>query len=476
MYIKDIFSKDPKFDLCDFQGRLNLYFLLLIHKFGVEAIERILTSAKEQADDEFAQNLILNFILPENVYELNLRLRYLWCSSTDLQTVAFEGQKRRSCEVWNEIGVQLRSGPHVKTFFQLEQKRQLSHRKLPQVQESFLIPNALRNISPLFFSRSSVQIRTKVYSCSSTLRGMTVAFTKFAEDESAAIAERNKKVQEKYANSYICDIIERLRRRPFLINAVMVPDAEDKKIAKANGTRAVIVEKDVLEQNAFMRRLFMEEFCSLSLDGKNGGAFLGLLHGYKAQVQQWVESFMKNNLNAKIQKPAPTKEDGSSLTDIESDNLQFLLTKFLDMRKKRETTKWFFKDHHYDYLIMHATSPIYIPPENVIDSSKVLDPNDLSFFIGFYCLSHKEAGRIGQTALKLGTNFTPLPYQILTCTFAHSVYDDKTCRNFYSMVLNNAKKDITAYRGEYVHEILSPDGGEHRVTETVSRTYEKIFC
>ena len=45
MYIKELFTNDNDYDLGSIKGRLNLYFFLVRHHYGVEAIKDLLVLA-----------------------------------------------------------------------------------------------------------------------------------------------------------------------------------------------------------------------------------------------------------------------------------------------------------------------------------------------------------------------------------------------------------------------------------------------
>ena len=461
MYIKDMFKEDERYSLEKFEGRLQLYIHLLVHHFGKAQLQRVLDAAKKNEKKPFAFSNILNLILPENLCELNLRLRYLWCATTQSLTVAFEGQKRQTCQVWNEIGIRIRRGPLVKSFYNLKNQVRLMHRGTPNSSDATALLIELNNSSRMFFSRAAIEIRSHMFCMSPSLPGMTKTFTFLVEKDSAIIAARNSDVQDKYVNSYVCEVIMQMIGYPNLLNAQIIPDENDNE-------DDYIFEKDLLSQNGSTRRLYLECLCRLAnaIDPQSSNPYKSFLLGsYESAAIHNLEQFMQCKWASDVNRLPPA--DNSS--DIGLVNMNDLVSGvYMNLIEKRNTSKFFYREYSFDYLLTNPTKFIYVPPATAVDKLKITDPDDISFYLAFHLCNHKVVSRLGVTVAKYAKGSSPHDFHILTITLAHAVFNEVTGMAFHAMILNNGLKQISPYRGTYEHEVYTEAGNSQPPQQSVS--------
>ena len=86
--------KDKRFDLNTFQGRMNLFVLLATERFGKDLLSRFIEE-NERITDLKEGSEKMNFIFPQSLPELNLRLQILWGSlNQGIYTIKEECGKR----------------------------------------------------------------------------------------------------------------------------------------------------------------------------------------------------------------------------------------------------------------------------------------------------------------------------------------------------------------------------------------------
>lgn len=441
MMIKDLFKTNESFSLASVKGRTNLYCLLLLHHFGKKMLRDLLDlmETEDVASNGLAYVNAMNVLFPNSVEELNVRLKFLWCAATPLHTVAFEGQKRQTCQIWNEMGIKMAFGPRINSFFELPKQKLLLHRPTPNNERSSEFFGNLRKIDEMFFSRAEAEARHHYYCCNHTCPGMTEQLTLMVENLSTKLARQNTDVQEKYINSHICQIVNSVGGRPNLLNSVIAPDE----------AYEFPYEKTVILQNAFIRRLFMEDFARLAKRDKAiEGLFAGYLEGTKEFLGKWMRGEYSNDVYL--------KPDAAGKITMKSDLILDHYEKdFLDTLQEREKDKNYFRISRFDDLIGYATKGLKVP--GYLNEDEAGDPDKSTFYFASWLANHKVVGHVTIFAKKFQPNWRPRAYHILAVTFAHSCFNKKTCKAFHDMVLNNGKKDSERYYGRYVHEVQIRD-------------------
>ena len=250
--INQTFLNDSNYSLSDYSGRINLYCFLLCQIFGKPLIQKCL--AIDSANNLEHLMAVKNVLIPNTLEELNVRLRFLWSSITDIHTVAMEGQKRQTCSIWNEMGLQVTNTP-IPGFFSLSTMKPLRHRTTPNYDSGPLkMLSALSRSSKAFFARAKAPVETRCYPLHSGAGGITTLVAWALKTESKKFAEKNIKVQQRLANTYLAEVISSVIADETLVNCVIVPDSGEEAIDMQT------VEKDLLKQNVFQRFNVMEKF------------------------------------------------------------------------------------------------------------------------------------------------------------------------------------------------------------------------
>ena len=142
---------------------MNLYCLLLRRLFGTELLKEVL--AVQCPEDAFKSKSVWNLVIPNSVEELNLRTRILFGSVTSLFTAALEGQKRQCLTIWSDVGIRPQNEP-IESFFFHPAHLRLVHRPSPNLEDKELMGEQMVESSKLFFARSSVAVKSTLYTIS----------------------------------------------------------------------------------------------------------------------------------------------------------------------------------------------------------------------------------------------------------------------------------------------------------------------
>ena len=395
----------------------------------------------------------MNLLFPNSVEELNMRLRFLWCATTNLHTMAFEGQKRQTCQIWNELGIYIKETP-IRSFFNMEGNKQLKHRKTPNHSDDFRYHNELRKISQQFFKRSVTKSLSYFYCCNPSCAGITVTMSEAIAQYSANLAHEASKVQQKDISTYICELVKQLRGRPNLINAVIVPEDGDPCDQEASSG---MVEKDILNQNFLVRRLVIEEMARLTKTSINKEQFSGLCDGFKNIATDLLTGFLKGLPGApEWLVKVVTVTGKEKMTEDPKADMDYLLNDFLSEYLKNREKKWYYKTSlpYNMELIRRPVKAKMFRPQG-LDVERAGDPEKIEFYCAYWLFSHKEVSFVTLSARKFTPNWKFSEYHILAAVFALSVYNLDTCNCFHDMIQNNGKKTTKLYRGRYVHECLA---------------------
>lgn len=436
--------KDERYSISTFQGRINLYCLLLHHHFKDEVIKRCLDRVEKMCENDASEFNIYNaqnLLIPATLEELNLRIRLLWGATTSLHTIALEGQKRQFCMTWSELGLKFSSRP-FKSFYLLKKKERFSHRQTPNDPAANAFKSLLNQATKLYYERAAVSIRSYFFVLGTSCPGVTRAMCEMIERRSTESAVQNYKIQEKSIAGYIKDVVKECKKWMNIVDAIYVPVELE--------ARPRCHEKPMAEQNIFMKRFFTEIFAKLALETNNPD-FSDL---YTPISDRFVEQLGRFNdpdetTKKKLWLDPETKEAKAADKECWKTMETYI------SNKKEWTTKWFFLDpKSYDPVLVRMAAKLCVPKD--IDATKARDPRNVEWYYGYWVSNHKEVGYVTKWHQNFSTSWSPISFQILSALFSHAVFDLKTLDQFIDLIDNNGYKDTKDYlEGAYIHELTT---------------------
>lgn len=449
-------DKTNDINLHTFDGRRNLYCLLLMHHFGEDLVKKILESYGEENEKgskyEFRAATLLNTVCPDSFEEMQLRIKEMYSASTDVHTIAFESGKRMTLTMMSELNLELTYEP-IKSFFNLPRSAKLQHRITPNTDEAAVSSTEMNKLIKAYYSKIEVPIRTRFYPMPSGAPGMTMKLTKVTYDYSANLAEDNSRTQEKDINSYLVEALTKLSGHTFLFPTVVRPSE--------NNLAEKIQEKSIEMQYSFLRRLFIEKLADLGTNTKATSKVkdlcnlwfdeakkrLNAVHdgrsiadGLKEKITDWEGVWKKKKKND----PQTEKSEPSEIGGWKE-----LLKK---QRQKRDTDPKFFADEtNYDALLENNLS-FPLLKEGTWSEARVTDPKSLEFAYAHMLMCHNNGSSLTELPLTFDTKWAPRDYHILLTTICTSVHDLASLQALIKLVDGNGRKRIAGYKGGYFHD------------------------
>lgn len=438
---------DVNFNYSTFKGRANLYCLLMIHKLGKATVkEQVdLYAELDDQDKDFAATCCINFVSPESLHELNLRLHHLWSATTPLHTLAMEGGKRQVCSLWNDLNKVYQEGP-IKSFFELDTQEILTHRLTTSPQydkKSFKM--FLNDYSEKYYSRAGVPIRSFNYVCKTQLEAMTVKLTKKAEDASKECVKENTSAETKDIYALLNEVLLKVALNANIVNTVISPTADE-----INGNQHILkFEKDPLKHFVFVARHLVEEFIKdpslQSMFEPLKERFEIVIDNLKGEYSEKVVDKEKKAFDNIATRTNPAKDYSPS------EVIEIAAVKTLVDHPSKRTEKWHHKNFpNYDVAIHKSNLVI---PHN-LSKTKSWSPTNVEFFYAFFGWWNTATSTL--PIAPTPATWKPKEHTALVLTFACSVYDVKSGDTFTKMIENNGKKNYSGYKGTcYMHDVMS---------------------
>ena len=454
MAINKTFSSDNQYSLSEYGGRINLYCFLLCQIFNKPLIEQCLDFVCETSTGK--SMAVKNILIPNTLEELNVRLKFLWSSITDIHTVAMEGQKRQTCSIWNEMGLQVTVAP-IPGFFSFSLIKPLTHRPTPNsdlgsggIQMMF----SLKQSSKLFFQRTGKAIETHCYPLHGGAGGVTTLTSWALKTESKNCAEKNVRVQQRLANAYLVEVISSVMADPHLLNCVIVPTQEEEQSGKA------LVEKDLLKQNVMQRFNIMEKFADKAHENGGANETMPLYQAWESDCQTYLKHFLdcpvppgvtNKAMGVYCQDPKGATATSKAAQKFLTEALRF--DKEFDKDAQRE--KWHYSDPaNYGPFSDKLAAVMYPPPKDKVDVREAGISGTLANRHGAFLVAHVKINHQTQSAQKFNVSWSNKEYQLLYTTAAHASFNVPSCTAFRQVIENNGTKDTQNYHPtlRYVHE------------------------
>jgi hypothetical protein len=367
-------------------------------------------------------------ILPESVEELNLRLKFLWGSSTKIFTMAMEGQKRQTVCLWNDLNHKM-IGTHIESFFQIKDSNILKHRKTPTEPDESRMNQKLDNLAKKHYNRSGCSIQTEMCTFNGNCPAMTYRLAFACEEFSREETEKNQNVQEKHINTHLEQILKKLAAKSFFIQPYIKPTAINDVFK--------FMEKDIVEHTFMVGRLFMEEMARLALEPGNT-RMQTLFQAWKQKSTRAFLSFINTNV-----------EEHNDIRDEDQ------------KREKEGRVKLFCRDElderfEKGFFLAHVADPFCAqprmqPPKDFTNQDNVADPTKPEFFCAHWAMIKKSKG--SQIILAYKKDLTPREHMVMTMVVSCSICDQQAAKALLSLVRNNGSKTLDRHAGSHCHEI-----------------------
>ena len=524
-------TTDPKFSVVTFDGRINLYLLLLKNKVGVDLLQKQMKHAEVVFPRDHRAGLCaLNVFLPNSLGELNLRLHLLRGASTDIHTQAMEGAKRKLSALWNDLNLKLKVKA-IKSFFQMNACDFLNHRPTPNNTDTFQFATELKNADVSFYRRAKEPIRSSMYCMNEACPGMTTKLAEICELESEKEAKRATQAEGKSINTEMVRIVKRaVSVYPNLIKSVVKGDRQIMKRGRPVLLRNCVIERNPLSQNVFMRRLLFEAWAQEArVDQSVYKGFMKL----EAELTQALSLFLEAQRSSKTPKgkrgkkgkmgtnevatasessappdtgnttippePAPAivpsavqdAERGHKLSKASgliadpgkiSDTDTVLMKGLVEMvstLKQRNKDKWL----HCNDLINTDLPDLYDVGINgktmlknlvKLDVKNAGDPTKIEFFVGNWVLMKSFVCHQTDSAHTFSDKWKPMDHLLFSTVFAFGVYDSNSADSFIALLENNGRKSVEKYRREYAHEVNGKKDIRQIVSPWLSQQCEYI--
>jgi hypothetical protein len=310
----------------------------------------------------------LNLFLPENIPEMNLRLKFLWGATTKIHTMAMEGGKRRTCAIWNDLDHYMHDDP-VQLFFDSSKIKKFvfDHRKTP---DSDPIIPALDELRKKFYSRAGKPITCHLHCCNDDTPYFTDEMVKKIREQSQKEAEYAASVQTKSVNDYLAEMIDHVRALS-VVCSVTIPSENERKARKQT------YEKTPTKHAANLGRYLIEVWAKLAKDKKNNERLATLFLPWDNAASKALQRLYNEEDDFYASLRAETKDAKSNAIVLKG-----FVNKGIEQRK---TNKWYYEEKEFNPLIL--MEPTQLPTER--NAQNAADPNTIDFFWAFRCSTQR---------------------------------------------------------------------------------------
>ena len=442
--IQQLFAMDANFQIETLLGRINLYCLLLIHCYGKTLLEEQLKRAQQLQEErkDFAYHNCLNLILPDNIPELNLRLRFLWGATTQIHTTAMEGGKRQTCAVWNDIDRYPTSQP-MNSFYSQDEEEVFEHRPTPNDQDMTPYIAKFRTVENLFYSRTGLKMPTNLYACNDKAPYFTIELVKKIKQQSSIEAANNAQIQVKYLNDFLAEVLENMCHES-IITTVIIPTLEEKR----KGLK--VFEATPPLHVANLSRYFIEVFATLASDRRKyeklNNAFHDWVVAAKTELKKVYDGTDKEYF------PLWRAGDGKGKVkeaEEKRTNADWFVNHGLALRKER----FYYSVRGFDPLL--EFSCVNLPETQTIEWCN--NPKKIDFFWAYRVLNNPDTSKQKVNNLTFTDTWKNFEFTLLQTVIGFSVYDKKSLESFKSLLLNNGRKEILEYGNDFIHEVDGAD-------------------
>ena len=460
--IYNLFKKDENFHLDTFQGRINLFCLLLINKLGKDMIERHLlkcTKIGQAHTNQLFKLAATNMLIPDNFAELNLRTKFLWCATTKMHTLAMEGGHRQMCSVFNEVNIEMQFTP-IMSFFEIRPPEFMTHRAIV-VNESD-VDNRDPHIEQAnkdYYSRSKMEIRSNLYCVPDTCNGITVKLTKMLQTESAQIAVNNEDQANKTIETFLATVVDKAVANQEMISPYIPPFKAAGGFENSNPHGIEKTPTNFVKHNI---RWFFE---TLAKEVKEPGANTKLKTVYSGWIQfvqkcleVWLDPKSRTNTyqtmfitekKKSIKKAKKTTDPSEDPNEGIVRSHRYISNMLLQMKERISKPNKYYSNFGYDPCI--TDNKLNPPPDIDVRLADNLEKKE--WFYGFWAALNPKVSDFSEAPEKYLPAFKPAAYINFGISFGYSVYSQKTGNDFAKMLRNNGEKETKSYKGKYCHEV-----------------------
>ena len=399
-------AADKFCSVCDFIGRLRLYAILLNHFFPWA--RDFLSFARAQKLPSPERYFLINLIVPENLYEVNNRLKMLMRAATVIVNQMMEGQKRLCAQIYNEAGVIPKDQPipsFVRWPQEVHKKIDRSHLKLKDNWEEFI-----KEGNKSFFSRSSVGIRVFLYNGRKESPFLSIGQVFIIHWKSHEVVDSYSLAQKKEIVAYLVMILQTMiEEHGNEINSTIVPNMAD---AHRYGGRPR--EKWISFQTRYMANLFLD--VTIRLAQKNIG-LKELVEAYRHQAVTWFKNYKGGErYNKKSGKKGRFCADNDDNFELEDERKEHQIA-----HKGKHNDKWEFSDD--DSYPPHIAATKWPWRQEELKDEEILKPDTVAFEAAKWFAQVKEASGIAAAPHTVQKTWTPKGMAELMVITSNVVYD-----------------------------------------------------
>ena len=437
-------SHDYKNNINTMFGRQRLWSVLMNNVFGKQAMVGLVEFSKT-LDANDACNL-RNLVLPENPYEMNLRIMWLFNYITPVTMLGVEGQKRKIATIYALLGIRPRM--YILAFHKIGDENRA---QLPNVSKNIdhsEFQQEMYLLGKRYFTRSSVKINTTLYSLKHSARGITKEQMKQVRKASSNAAKANENIDPKSVAEILAEMISNNTKRSasYSMNCVRkFSDAELKKkpTIKASGkfyTCEQGCEKSVIEQIEFTRRLFFIMVNEVNLDVNCPELLKSLFKDFTDQVKTWVNGGVLEKLDS----------SKKSMNEKKQKEMSDAWTKFFEAFEKEETINEYLADIEYGFAHVHPRPDCIFQYKVIESEAGEVDKLDFDqncgnirkpeFWIGLWLCNHPETSKISGSVLELPNSVFPPIINHLAILFSHAGFSLKSMKNLSVFFSNNGSR------------------------------------